>query len=438
MLIEAARTPRGEYLASVREDRGFYPIKILVYGLNYAPELTGIGKYTSELCAWLAGRGHMVKIVTGHPYYPNWKVADGYDAGTYQSETRDGVEVTRCPLFIPEVPTGKKRILSHLSFSLSSTPKVIQLTRRFKPDLIFCVVPSFFVTPAAIFAAKLGRIPAWLHVQDFEIDSAFELGMLKGGILRQAASVVESSILKQFDTVSAISTKMVDRLVAKAVDRSNAVEFRNWVDTKVVRPLDRMTSYRRQLGLSSEHVVALYSGSIAAKQGIESLATAVRLVSTENPKVAFIFCGNGAMQGQLAQAAAGLTNAKFLDLQPEQDMPQLLATADIHLVPQRAQVADLMLPSKIAPILSSGRPSVVMADKGTQLAAEIRGAGLAVPPGDDKALAAAILKLASEPELRNSMGQIGRIAACERWEKEAILLEFENRLLGVTMSRASK
>jgi colanic acid biosynthesis glycosyl transferase WcaI len=97
-----------------------------------------------------------------------------------------------------------------------------------------------------------------------------------------------------------------------------------------------------------------------------------------------------------------------------------------------------MLPSKIAPILSSGRPTVVMADKGTQLAAEIAGAGLAVPPGDDKALAAAILRLASDPELRKSMGNIGRIAACERWEKEAILLEFENRLLEVTMSRASK
>jgi colanic acid biosynthesis glycosyl transferase WcaI len=406
-------------------------MKILVYGLNYAPELTGIGKYTAELCEWLAQQGHTVKVVAGHPYYPDWKVTDTYDNRKYQKEWRHGVEIVHCPLFVPSLPTGRARIISHISFSLMSALKAISVARRFRPDVLFCVTPSFFITPGAIVAARLGRTPRWLHVQDFEIDSAFELGILTGSLLRRTAAAFESSILKRFDRVSTISPRMIDQLVRKGVRRADTVEFRNWVDTSAIRPADRMTTYRRQMGLSADHMVALYSGSIAAKQGIENLVPAARDVFAINPRVVFVFCGNGAMRGQLVESAASLPNARFLDLQPDHCMSELLATADIHLIPQRPQVADLMLPSKLAPILASGRPAVVMADPGTQLATEIKDAGLAVPPGDGVALVQAILKLAGDPELRASMGRNGRELACARWDKEAILREFEQQLMAL-------
>jgi colanic acid biosynthesis glycosyl transferase WcaI len=409
------------------------PRKILVYGLNYAPELTGIGKYTSELCAWLANRGHIVKVVAGHPYYPDWAVAESYDNHKYQTEFRDGVEIVHCPLFVPKVPTGKKRILNHVSFSITSAPKVIEQVLRFRPDVIFSVVPSFFVAPMTIAAGGLGGIPTWLHVQDFEIDSAFELGMLAGSSLRRLAATIEQSIFKRFDRVSTISPKMVDGLVRKGVNPDKTVEFRNWVDTSAIRPMDRMTDYRKQLGLTSDHIVALYSGSIAAKQGIESLVNAARALLEIDRNIVFVFCGNGAMRGRLLAAAEGLPNTKFLDLQPEHKMSELLATADIHLIPQRAQVADLMLPSKLAPILASGRPAVVMADSKTQLAAELEGAGLTVPPGNPSALVNAILELAHDETLRLKMGIKGRELACSRWDKKAILEKFEKQLLELSL-----
>jgi colanic acid biosynthesis glycosyl transferase WcaI len=408
-------------------------MKILVCGLNYAPELTGIGKYTAELCSWLASRGHIVKVIAGHPYYPDWAVAESYDNRKYQTECRDGVEIVHCPLFVPTVPTSKKRILNHVSFSITSAPKIIEQTFRFRPDIIFCVAPSFFVAPAAILAGSLSGTPIWLHVQDFEIESAFELGMLAGGHLRRLAATIETSILKWFDRVSTISPKMVAGLVRKGVDPAQTVEFRNWVDTSAIRPLDRMTDYRKQLGLTSDHIVMLYSGSIAAKQGIESLVVAARTLLEINRNLIFVFCGNGAMRGQLLAAAEGLSNTKFLDLQPEHRMPELLATADIHLIPQRAQVADLMLPSKLAPILSSGRPAVVMADPNTQLATELDGAGLAVPPADQNALVSAILRLASDEKLRQEMGVRGRELACSRWDKTAILQKFERQLIELSL-----
>jgi len=426
-------TPLPGLPASIEAEPQLKSMKILVYGLNYAPELTGIGKYTAELCSWLTSRGHIVKVIAGHPYYPDWAVAESYDNRKYQTEFRDGVEIVHCPLFVPTVPTSKKRILNHVSFSITSAPKVLEQAFRFRPDIIFCVAPSFFVAPIAILAGSLSGTPRWLHVQDFEIDSAFELGMLAGGRLRRLAATIETSILKQFGRVSTISPKMVAGLVRKGVAPAQTVEFRNWVDTSAIRPLDRMTDYRKQLGLTSDHIVALYSGSIAAKQGIESLVTAARTALEINRNITFLFCGNGAMRGKLLAAAEGLANTKFLDLQPEHRMPELLATADIHLIPQRAQVADLMLPSKLAPILSSGRPAVVMADPNTQLATELGGAGIAVAPADQSALVNAILRLANDEKLRQEMGIRARELACSRWDKNAILRNFEKQLIELSL-----
>ena len=404
-------------------------LKVLLYGLNYAPELTGIGKYSSELCQWLAARGHSVHVVAGHPYYPTWTLSEGYDNHSYQDEVRDNVQVHHCPLYLPATPVAKGRILSHASFALSSAPKLMATARRVQPDVLLAVTPSFLVAPAALAASRIFKIPSWLHVQDFEIDAAFELGMLDGSSLRRAVTGAESYLLRRFDRVSTISPRMMDRLEAKGIARSKTVEFRNWVDTDEIRPANRRTAFRQQLGISDQQIVALYAGSIAAKQGIERLVETAAALQTSAPEIVFVFCGAGALLGRLAELSAKLRNVRLLDLQPNERMREVLATADIHLIPQRPQVADLMLPSKLAPILASGRPAVAMADPGTQLASEIAGAGIAVPPTDMEGLSQAILTLAGDADLRARMGAHGRSHACTRWRKDIILAEFESRLI---------
>ncbi|MCK1368277.1 WcaI family glycosyltransferase [Bradyrhizobium sp. 62] len=405
-------------------------MKILAYGLNYAPELTGIGKYSSELCEWLAGRGHTVAMVTAQPYYPTWKVADGYNNRSYQHEIRNQVSVHHCPLYLPgNLPAGKRgRILSHASFAASSIPKILSSAYSLKPDVLLAVTPSFLIAPTAFAVAQLSGAASWLHIQDFELDAAFELGMLEGSALRRTAMSMESFILRRFDRVSTISPRMIERLHDKGASPKNSIEFRNWVDTDFISPADRMTELREQLGLTDRHIVALYSGSIAAKQGIETLAEAAAELKDKAPEIVFVFCGGGALLNHLVELSSTLSNVKFLDLQPNERMQELLATADIHLIPQRAQVADLMLPSKLAPILASGRPAVAMAKAGTQLATEIEGAGIAVSPSDPRGLSEAILKLARDSAMRARMGERGRVLACERWRKETILGAFEKQL----------
>ena len=154
-------------------------LSCLIYGINYYPELTGIGKYTGEMGAWLSERGHDVQVVTAPPYYPEWRIGEGYSGRWFRSERLAGGRVLRCPLWVPPQPGGLKRLVHLLSFALSSIPALLWSLRR-RPDVIIVVAPAIFCAPAAWLAARLSGAKCWLHIQDFEVEAAFDLGLLKG------------------------------------------------------------------------------------------------------------------------------------------------------------------------------------------------------------------------------------------------------------------
>ena len=100
-------------------------MRVLIYGLNFQPELTGVGKYTSELAAWLAGRGHEVRVICAPPYYPASALHFGYRNRWASEDWRaDGcaISIRRCPLWIPTKPRAWRRVLHLASFAASSLP----------------------------------------------------------------------------------------------------------------------------------------------------------------------------------------------------------------------------------------------------------------------------------------------------------------------------
>lgn len=131
---------------------------------------------------------------------------------------------------------------------------------------------------------------------------------------------------------------------------------------------------------------------------------------------------------RLQAQAAGLTNIQFQDLQPSGRLNELVALATVHLLPQRAGVADLVLPSKLANILASGRPVVVTAEAGTGLAAEVEGCGVLVAPEDTSAFASAITRLLDHPELWQTAAIVARRRAETRWSATAILAALDQTL----------
>lgn len=402
-------------------------MKILFCTLNYTPELTGIGKYSGEMAAWFVAQGHSVRVVTTPPYYPAWEVGAGYSGRRYQKEISAGVEVTRCPLWVPVRPSGLKRLIHLKTFAFSSLPAMLRQV-FWRPDVVWVVAPAFVSAPGAWLTARLSGAPAWLHVQDYEIDAAFDLGLLKGAWLKRLVLGLERFIFQRFDVVSTISGRMLDLALSKGVRADRAVMFPNWVDISSIHPALAGGAYRAELGFAADDVVALYSGNMGNKQGLEILADAARLLVADR-RLQFVFCGNGAGRADLEARCAGLPNVRFLDLQPLERLGDLLTFADIHLLPQRADAADLVMPSKLTGMLASGRPVVVTAHQGTEVAWVVDGCGLVVKPENPQAFADAIAALADDPQQRAAYGLAARRYAEENLDKDAVLRRFEGELL---------
>ena len=408
-------------------------MRILLHGINYSPELTGIGKYTGEMAEWLAGRGHEVRVVTAPPYYPAWRVRADYPAWKYQVEN-GSIKVFRCPLYVPEQPSAFTRLVHLLSFSLFSLPVMLSQV-VWGPEAVITVEPAFFCTVTTLLTAKIASSACWLHVQDFEIDAAFEMGFLpEGGGVARATYGLERYIMRKFGRVSTVSPRMVTQLQQKGVERGKALLFPNWVDISVVHPLERTSSLRTKLGLGAGKVVLLYSGNMGMKQGLELLPVLAQWFAPD-PRVHFIFCGDGALRPQLEHAVSGLSNVTMLPLQPASSLNDLLNAADVHLLPQRADAADLVMPSKLTGMLASGRPVIATAAKGTQVATAIEGCGIAVEPGDTAGVIQAVSTLIGSASLRRELGVNARIHAVEHLGKDRVLERFEQQLRDLTGRR---
>ena len=403
-------------------------MRVLIHGIDFSPVEVGIGKYTGEMAKWLALRGHQVRVVTIAPHFPQWKTFDGYSWWRYSREvslpsngSTGSLKVTRCPAWIPGDPRGWKRILHLASFALSSVP-VMLLQVLWRPDIVLVIEPTMFCAPHALFVSMATGSTSWLHVQDFEIDAAFQLGGLPSR-LRRLADATERFLMSRFDRVSTISDRMIQRLSEKGVSSARSMLLPNWVDTSVIYPAAAgATALRRKLGISDRAIVALFSGSMGTKQGLNLLVDASRRLASR-ADIQFVFCGDGPYRETLVAEKGD--NVTILPLQPADRLNELLNLADIHLLPQLADAADLVMPSKLTGMMASGRPVVATAHTETQLASVLEGRGLVTRPGDVDDFVSAITKLAEDANLRSLMGTAARQYAVEHMDRGEVLNRFE-------------
>lgn len=402
-------------------------MKILLVSMNFTPELTGVGKYSGEMVDGLIARGHEVSVVCAPPYYPSWTIEPGHSGGAYRVEhPKPGLAVYRCPIWIPKRLSGMTRLLHLASFALSSMPTVLKLV-GWQPRVVFVVAPGFFCAPVAWLAARLAGAKAWLHIQDFEIDAAFELGLLKQPLLRRIAKRAERVMLRRFDAVSTISSRMLRLLAAKGVALQKTELLPNWVDVTEVDTSEASPALRRSLGIGPAQTVGLFSGTINRKQGLGVLVEAARLLK-DDPNVVIVICGNGEMRASLEASAAGLPNIRFTDLMPAAQLPALLHMADIHLLPQLRGAADLVMPSKLTGMLASGRPVIASANPGTEIASIVIGCGMLTEPERADDFAQAITMLAADPDRRARLGAAGRSYAERVLDSQRIFDRLDERL----------
>jgi len=371
--------------------------RVLLLGGNYVPEPTGIGKYNGEMMSWLAQNGYDCAVITSYPYYPYWKRQIPYEKKGYWysneniSSGDNRIRVYRCPHYIPENPSGLKRIISDFSFFFSALIRIICLFFTKKYDVVISVVPPFQL-------GLLGVLYKWVkgakfvyHIQDLQIDAAKELKMIKSRQLLNVMFSIEKFILCHADYVSSIS----DGMISKIMDRCNKpiVFFPNWVDTETFFPVSTKSELKTKFGIAAGTKVVLYSGAIGEKQGLECIIVAAQELLHND--IQFIICGSGPYKEKLSKLVnlRKLSNVKFMPLQPKEDFNDFLNMADLHLVLQKANATDLVMPSKLSTILSVGGLALVTASRKTSLYNIVsrHDMGLLVEPEDQVALTQTIL-----------------------------------------------
>ena len=411
---------------------GAFAMRILILGINYAPEIISTAVYSTGLAEQLAHDGHTVEVVCALPYFPAWRVFEGWRGFRWRRETAaPRLRVTHCPLYVPANPTGARRLVHHASFALSALPTALAAALFRRPDLVFVVAPSLASAPVGWLAARLAGAKSWLHIQDFEVEAAFATGLLRADSrVGRLARGFEAWVLRRFDKVSSISAPMVAKLHQKGVAAEKTHELRNWANLSRVTPRQTPSPLRAELGIETPFV-ALYSGNLANKQGLEILPEMARRLAHRRD-LTFVICGDGPMRETLVGLARGATNMRFFPLQPVERLGDLMTMADVHLLPQIAGAADLVLPSKLTNMLASGRPVLATAAPSTALGAEVEGAGLLVPPGDFIAASRALETLLDDPDLRARLGAQARKRALERWDMQAILRRLQDEFRTLT------
>jgi colanic acid biosynthesis glycosyl transferase WcaI len=414
-------------------------MRILIYTINYSPELVGIGKFTGEMAEWFAEQPHEVRVLTTPPYYPEWKIQKGYRKWFYQKQKLQGVYVFRCPVWVKQQLSGWQRLLHLLSFVMSSLPIMLRQI-PWQPDVVMVIEPSFFCIPVALMIARFTRAKSWLHIQDFEIDAGFGLGMVPNNwFLRKALLLAEKYLMNQFHHISTISNKMIDRLVTKGIAPRKITLFPNWVDTSEIYPLPHTKSLRSHLGLVEDDVVVLYAGTMANKQKLELLLHAADRLQQE-PNLQFLIAGEGPRKKSLEGMSRllKLKNVQFLPLMPIHEFNRLLSTADIHILMQINALADLMMPSKLTAMMASGKAIIATAEADSAIGQEVLNskAGILVTPDQLEQFVAAIQLLAQDKQQRQIYGLNGRQYAEVHFSKTAILENIHHALINTVSPRS--
>lgn len=403
--------------------------RILIYGLNFWPEPVGIGKYTGELAFWLKEQGYDIRVVTTAPYFPTWKSS----GMAYLCQNTNGIKIMRCPLWVPSRPSGITRLIHLASFTFSSIP-VVLMQLSWRPTILYTVAPSFMCTPISIALKRLcpSIKKTILHIQDLELDAAFNLGLLRGQRIKGWAECAESMTLRSFDVVSTISERMRERIIAKGVARQRTAVVPNWIDTDLIRPhvegTRNLNSYRKELSIDSKSIIAMYSGSMNKKQGMEILVGVIKTLK-DVKNLIWLLAGEGPTKGLLETELYGYRNVKILSLQPENRMNEWLNLADIHLLPQKSAAADLVLPSKLMGMMASGKPIVAGAEAGTELGEIAEICGLRVTPENIDEFANAVMILYKSKNLRYYLGAQGRKEVEKRFDINTVLPVFEKLMI---------
>ena len=401
-------------------------MRILVIGINFAPETTGIAPYTTGLCEYLASQGHQIEVITAFPYYPEWRVRDGYRGHIYQREDINGVTVRRVWHF---VPSRASNLLQRLAHDISFTLGVFLAGLFAGPfDVIYCACPPPTAAFSAYLLARFRGKPYVIKLADLASDAALATGILKKGLALRMALAIEGFVYRGAERIVCLCQGFVEKLKARGISAAKLQVIPDWADTERVRPISPANTFRGANGLSEEQFLLLHTGNMGKKQDLMNVVRAAEITHAELDLL-WLLIGHGEEQAEIQDEIArrGLTNIRLLPLQPADSLAEMYSSADLLILNQQASVRDAVIPSKLLTYMAAGRAVLAAVSETSEAAQQIRKAqcGWLVPPENPEALAPAALSLRGDPFLRQELGANGRDYVVQHCTKQRVLQEYD-------------
>jgi colanic acid biosynthesis glycosyl transferase WcaI len=379
-------------------------VRVVILGINYAPEPTGVAPYTTGLAKGLTERGYAVRVLTGYPHYPYWKHTDR-GSPARSDEMIDGVQVRRLKHPVPQKLSWMGRAAMEFTFGLQL------LTSRWgRPDVVLFVSPPLVAGAMSAMRARLSwRRPAvGIVVQDLYSRGIAETGATSG-LTARAVRLLESVTMRLADGVSVIHRGFADDIsVHLGVDIRRIRENRNWTHIKQATP-GASSAFRVAHHWNADDVIVLHAGNMGYKQGLENVVAAARLAQQCNSRARFVLLGDGNQRESLQAAAADVPRLEFLPPVDDEEFPAALGAADVLLVNERPGVARMAVPSKLTSYFSAGKPILAATDETGFTASELAasGAGVCVPADRPDLLLSEAMRLGTDREVGRKLGDAG-------------------------------
>ncbi len=405
------------------DSRFLKPMKVLVWGINYAPEATGIAPYNVALCEHLRNAGHEPRMLTSFAYYPEWRKLPEDAGKLYRTDNVRGVPVHRCWHYVPARVSALKRILHEGTFVLMSFLRGMTLPRV---EVMVVVSPPLLLGAAAWLLGGLRGAAFVFHVQDLQPDAAVGLGMLKVGQFTKLLYRLEAFAYAKAARVSGISQGMLRAFMAKGVPEEKRVYFPNGARMTKLSELPNIGQWRKRQGFAPDDFLAVYSGNLGMKQGLDVLVEAAAKVRER--RVRIVICGEGAARARLQERIEqrALPNLTLLPLQGDEAYREMMVDADLCVITQQSGTGQFFFPSKLLSALAFAKPVLAVADADSELALALEegGFGRRVAPEKPEELAAMLDDAArEEPAALRRTGEAGQRFG-ERFAFDRVMTDF--------------